>query len=353
MPIKRREENRGLPSRWQFKHGAYSYRVPPGDEHLWDGKKQFRLGKTLSEAHTAFGLRVKAPDRINTIGALLDRYGIQVVPTKAKKTQTGNRIFIKSLREAMGEWPLDQLRPQHIYKYVQERGGVIAHREIEVLSHAFTKAVEWGLIATHPFKGQVRLTGHAARDRYIEDWEVLECLQLAPMRKLGSVLMIQAYIRLKLLTGLSQGDLLRLEPGRHFKDDGIHVQRHKTKSKTGKRTIYEWNEDLRAAVDLAKAARPVDISPFLFCNKRGQGYVNEDNGESFGWRSMWQRFMDRLLAETKVSERFTEHDLRAKVASDAETLERARALLQHADSRTTDAIYRRKPERVKPARGAA
>ena len=46
---------------------------------------------------------------------------------------------------------------------------------------------------------------------------------------------------------------------------------------------------------------------------------------------MWQRFMDRVLAETKVKERFTEHDLRAKVASDAASLDKARALFQHAD----------------------
>ena len=36
----------------------------------------------------------------------------------------------------------------------------------------------------------------------------------------------------------------------------------------------------------------------------------------------------------------------AKVASDAVSLEQARALLAHADSRTTDRIYRRKAERV-------
>lgn len=57
------------------------------------------------------------------------------------------------------------------------------------------------------------------------------------------------------------------------------------------------------------------------------------------------------MAETKVTERFTEHDLRAKCASDAVTFEHARALLSHADSRTTDAIYRRKPERVRPLGG--
>jgi len=93
------------------------------------------------------------------------------------------------------------------------------------------------------------------------------------------------------------------------------------------------------------------LSPFLFAKRDGQGYIDEMSGEAHGWDSMWQRFMDRVLAETKVTERFTEHDLRAKCASDATSLEHARALLAHADARTTDAIYRRKPERVRPLGG--
>lgn len=59
-----------------------------------------------------------------------------------------------------------------------------------------------------------------------------------------------------------------------------------------------------------------------------------------------------MLAETKVIERFTEHDLRSKCASDATSLEHARALLSHADARTIDAIYRRKPERMRPLGGS-
>jgi len=60
--------------------------------------------------------------------------------------------------------------------------------------------------------------------------------------------------------------------------------------------------------------------------------------------------MDRVLKETRVKERFTEHDLRARCASDAETLEHAQGPLARADSATTNQIYRRKPERVKPLR---
>jgi hypothetical protein len=58
--------------------------------------------------------------------------------------------------------------------------------------------------------------------------------------------------------------------------------------------------------------------------------------------------MDRVLKDTNVKERFTEHDLRAKCASDADSLEHARSLLSHVDSAVTKRIYRRKPERVQP-----
>ena len=54
------------------------------------------------------------------------------------------------------------------------------------------------------------------------------------------------------------------------------------------------------------------------------------------------------MAETKVKEHFTEHDLRAKVASDADSLEHAKDLLSHSDSGITAKIYRRKATIMKP-----
>lgn len=362
MPRKRHPENKGLPSRWRLAHGAYYFQVPPGLESQWDGKKMFRLGKTLPEAYRTWSSRIEWQSEAKNIAALLDRYLMEVVPSKAPMNQTLNAIWIKQLRSVFGDMPLTTIKPQHIYKYVDMRsmkkvaangrvtgGRTAAHREIEILSHAYTKGVEWGYIDRHPFKGEVRLKGEKPRDRYVEDWEVLECLSLSNTRKKGSVLAIQAYMRLKLMTGMSRSDMLRLTAS-NMKGDGIHIQRHKTAASTGKRTIYEWTPELRAALDMAKAARPA-LSPFIFCNRKGEGYINEQTGESHSWDSMWQRFMDRVLRETKVENRFTEHDLRAKCASDADTLEHARALLSHADARTTDAIYRRKPERVKPLGG--
>ena len=362
MPRPRSAHNKHLPKGWAHEHGAYFYSVPRGLESMWDGKRRFRLGVTLPEAYRVWAERIGRNENAKTIADLLDRYAMEVVPKKAPKTRLENVRHVAQLRGVFGGLRLDEMRPQVVYKYVDKRrvkkrdektgkikGGLtVALREVEVLSHVFTKAVEWGYIDRHPFKGEVRLEGEKPRDRYVEDWEVVECLALASRRKKGSVLAIQAYMRIKLLTGLARSDLLRIVMS-DLKDDGIHTQRHKTRETTGKRTIYEWTDELRAAVDMAKEARP-KLSPFLFCNRDGADYMDEDTGEAHGWDSMWGRFMQRVLAETKVVERFTEHDLRAKCASDAETLEHARALLAHADSRTTDRIYRRKAEKVKPLR---
>ena len=361
MPRQRSKINQGLPKRWRLVHGAYYYQVPPGLEAMWDNKKMFRLSDKLHEAYQVWGSRVGRIAEAKTIGQLLDRYALEEIPKKAPSSQSSNRNQLVVLRRVFGEHPLFPFAPKLVYQYVDKRsvkkknpvtgkvtgGRIAAHREMELLSHAFTKAVEWGYIDRHPFKNEVRLTGETPRDRYIEDWEIIEMLSLDSKRKKGSVLMIQAYLRLKLLTGLAQGDLLRLQE-EQCKPEGLLNQRHKTKGSTGKKTLYEWTPELKAAVELAKQSRSSRHTTYLFCNKHGQGYVNEVTGTAAGWKSMWQRFVARVIAETKVTEPFTEHDLRAKVGSDASTLEHARALLAHADSRTTERIYRRKAEVVKP-----
>ncbi len=345
MPQKRNLENKGYPPRWRVLHGAIYYRVPKGMEALWDGKQLFRLGSTGAEAYREWATRTERQVKSDTINQLLDRYAQEVIPTKEPTTQRNNIFELKQLRTVFGEMRLTDIEPKDIYGFRDRRTAkTSAKREIALLSHALTKAVEWGYISRHPFKGEVRLAGEKPRTRYVEDWEILECLSLPSVRKQGSIRAIHAYIRIKLLTGLRRGDLLRLRVAQ-IQDEGIRV----VTGKTGKPVIYEWSPELRDAVNMAIAARPVDVGPFLFCNARGLSYIDE-TGDASGFASMWQRFMVRVLDETKVTERFTEHDLRAKAASDADSLEHARQLLAHADSKLTQRVYRRKPERVRPTK---
>lgn len=345
MPRKRNKENSGLPAGWRKKNGAIYYQVPARQRHLWDNKQLFRLGKNEVEAYQEWIKRIQVKQDIRTIGQLLRKYEIEIVPGKSRQSQKKNIFELKQLRGVFGNMNIEDLEPQHVYKYMTNRSSkAAAQRERALLSHVFTMAVQWGYIRKHPFKGEIRVENAKPRTRYVEDWEVVECLALPAMRKKGSVTAIQSYIRLKLLTGLRKADLLRLRVS-DFKEDGLHV----SISKTGKTMVYKRSLELDRAIEDARTARPVDISPFIFCNKRGESYVSAE-GEVSGWKSMWQRFFKRVLEETKVAESFTDHDLRAKVASDAESLERAKELLAHADSRITQKVYRRKAEIIKPVR---
>lgn len=103
-----------------------------------------------------------------TIGNLLDRYALEVISTKKPKTQDNDLYFIKKIRAVFCDMPLLAIKPRHLYQYHDKRDAkVSAKREVSLLSHAYQKAVEWGYIDKHPFKGEVILGGEKPRDRYI------------------------------------------------------------------------------------------------------------------------------------------------------------------------------------------
>lgn len=340
-PKPRRSENVGLPARWRLKHGAYYYRVPEDQAHLWDGKKEFRLGKSLNEAYRTWATRLDLYSDAKSMADLLDRYALEVIPDKAPKSQESNRISIRKLRPVFGHMPITAVKPMHVYKYRDLRGKdgkTAANRDIEVLSHAFTKAIEWGYCENHPVKGKVRKFSTPPRTRYVEDWEIQEVLKVASP-------FLQTYIHLKLLTGLRRGDLLSIKIS-DIKDDGLHVHPRKSRNTTGKKLIIELTPELSEILNGIKGNAKKITSIWLFHTRLGQPYIKAD-GSANAFDSLWQRFMKKALKKTDLKERFTEHDLRAKAASDTE-LEHAQKLLGHASSETTERIYRRKAEMVKP-----
>ena len=338
MPKPRKAENRGLPARWRFKHNAYYYRVPENDRRLWDGKSEYRLGKALHEAYRVWADRIEAHNDAKSMADLLDRYLLETVPAKAPKTQESNQISIRRLRPVFGDMPIVAIKPRHAYQYrdkvTKKHGPASANRDLEVLSHSLSKAVEWGYLDRNPIKGQVRKNSIPRRERYVEDWEIEEALTVASP-------MLRAYIVSKLLTALRRADLLRLRAA-HLHKEGIAVMT----SKTGARLVIQWTDELKTAVDAVLAARPKDIVPWIFCTRSGDCYVKPD-GSANAFDSLWQRFMTRVVTKTKVVERFQEKDLRKKTASDM-NLETARHLLGHTSAATTKRHYRLLGSHVQP-----
>jgi len=58
--------------------------------------------------------------------------------------------------------------------------------------------------------------------------------------------------------------------------------------------------------------------------------------------------MDKVMADTRATDRFQERDLRAKVATDSNTLQETSERLGHSDTGITQRVYRRKPIVIEP-----
>lgn len=340
---KRADINMGMPEGWRWLNGAWRYRVPVAVRHLWDNRQTFTLGKSLSEAWGEWTKRVDVSGDVHTVGQLLDRYAMEGMTENAPKTKTDKLYYIKELKGVFGKQPIAHIQPKDVYGYYNARTAkVAAKREIALLRHAFTMAVQWGLINAHPFKWELELKGEKPRTRLVTQDEIVVVLSLEPTRDGNEATpMLQAYIRLKLMLGLRRGDMLRLGDA-NWTDKGLLVPINKT----GDEVIYTRTDALEQAWAAAKACRHAAIAPWLFCTRRGKPYLDEAKGTAHAFNSIWQRFMARV--EKAGVERFHEHDLRAVVASNAESLEHARQLMTHSSANTTNRIYRRGPEKVSP-----
>jgi integrase len=344
-PRKRLPYNRKLPERWVFKHGAYYYRPRKHELHLFDNKAWFRLGRELHTAHRVFADRIEITADITTMAELCDRYEVEILPGKAPATQRSNTYSLQRIRLAFcaKHNPVRALRPIHIRQYKDavaiKQSKKKANLDLEVLSHLFTMAIEWGVIDEHIMTDKrVRKFSLPARDRYVNDAE------LAAFREVAGEF-LNAYVDLKGITGLRKGDLLSIKLS-DLQPDGLHVRQRKT----AKPIIFRWSPALRAAVERIKALpRPVG-SVWLFCTRDGQPYIKPD-GTTSGFDSIWQRRMKKAVSDTALTERFRENDLRAKVASDADSDNRAQELLDHSDAATTRKHYRRKGRLITPAGG--
>lgn len=321
-----RNQGKHLPKRMYERSGSYYFVDHEG--------KWINLGREYGRAIEKYNRLNDDPVEVHTIGDLIERYMREVSPTKAPSTHKSNQKHAKYLRAAFGRIQPSDLTARAIYQYMDARKATVsANRELAMLSHMFTKAIRWGVADSNPC---LRIERHPEkpRDRYIEDWEYQAFRKFVPAQ-------LAAYMDLKLLTGLRQGDMLALKIDQ-LKDDGIHV----LVSKTKRQIIIRWSDHLRVAAEAVIATKttyPAKESPYLFCTRRGEQYTSD------GFRTIWQRWMVNALKQGVLKERFREHDLRAKTGSDAD-LAHAVSLLAHLDRKTTQKHYRRKAEIVEPLR---
>ena len=169
-----RKRDQHLPPRVYFLHGAYYFFEKNGPAH--------HLGRDLPAALLEYGKLMELPDKAKSMHHLFDRYMAEVAPKKAERTYKDHQKHILPLRAFFGQMRADDVRPQHIYQYLDVRGQkapVQANREKSLLSHIFTMAIRWGAVDHNPCR-EVKRLPEKPRDRYIEDAELEAFCTIAP-----------------------------------------------------------------------------------------------------------------------------------------------------------------------------
>lgn len=334
-----------LPSRVYVKHGAYYYDVPESDRHLWDGKSWYRLGSDYQKAIAHFKERsIRSAMTETSLGYLINEWVDAHVMNSNKIRPATRRSYLAALKHLTPVFEfvdVKNISRKYIRQYFDMRkkaSHTSAHREIEVLRTFLNWCVDMEYVDFNP-ANKLRFHKPAPRERYVTDDEVEFFLRTA-----GPLLNL--YVPLKIYTGARKNDLLSITRN-DWLPDGLFVGDRKSfRVNTGRKSrgrIFARTPQLENIMEkiLDQAG---DV--FLFCTKNNQPYINFDEDTTTAFDSIWQRAKQRAI-KAGLPEPFQERDLRAKTATDAETLEEARAVLGHSSTLMTRTVYRRKPEIVK------
>lgn len=330
-----RKRTTGLPSYcYKDRRNGRLFMLHPAG--MVDGKLKLRrvtyadLDALLAAWRSVWG--EAARQGIATVGQLLDALLVDVAARLKKgeiaaSTAADYTKCIGSLRKVWGEVRVEDVDAPALYAWQEARGAPVrANRERTVLFEAFKLAVKRGVVRDNPVRF-LATNKERPRDRYVTDAEFMAVYEHAPA-------IVQAAMLLAVVTGLRQGDILRIRRA-DFGPDGLTVRT----SKTGKVLVFAWTEGLRRAVLAAVGAREF-IPLVLLATERGGAYTSD------GFRTLWQRAITAALAAGDLRHRFTFNDLRAKAGSESLDWK----LLGHLDQRTFERVYNRLPRQVTPSR---
>jgi len=318
---RKRKYDKHLPRRMYLRRASYYLVETSG---TW-----INLGQDFASAMAKYGELVGAHRHCITLGDVIERYRIDVLPYKAHKTQKEQGRQLEKLANVFGELRPEDITPQYIYRYMDSRlkTPTAARHEVSLLGHVFNKAIRWGAAKENPVQ-LIAKPRSKPRDRYVTDDEFLAVYNLASPR-------LQIAMDLALLTGLRRGDLLSLTRNQLI-EDGILVKTRKT----GKAIIIEYTSDLTSVLERARKLAPQVPGHYLIRTLSGSPYTPS------GFSANWKRLM-RKAVKTGV-EPFTFHDLRAKSASDTADINEASARLGHTSVAMTQRVYVRAPRKVRP-----
>jgi integrase len=326
------------------------------------GKRiEIALGRDLNEAKRKWAeLECKpAPAHTSCMKFIFERYEREIVPIKAARTQSDNRLSFVPLRQVFDSAPIDAITPQHIAQYRDKRKSkakgaapdtpatVRANREIALFSHVWNMAREWGYTAKeNPCKG-VRKNKETPRDYYADDavWNAVHALAADELKDAMDL----AY-----LSGQRPADVLKMTFG-DVREGALEVRQNKTQ----KRLRIILNDENGVPSQLGQVldrirSRPRKVpSPHLIATPAGAPLnkhtlrVRFDSARQRAATAAQEAGQDELAKRIR---QFQFRDIRPKAASEIADLLAASKLLGHSEQEITKKVYRRVGESVRPTR---
>lgn len=239
------------------------------------------------------------------------------------KTLRDYALQAVTVGKVFGTMRLGDVTQAHVYTYLRKRGNVAGNRERDLLRAVYNHAANIGYTGTNPAQGMRARNTESPRRRYVTDDELARLVLAARGR-------FAYLIQFLYLTGMRVGDAIAL-PLTAASDDGIRW----SEGKTGRPRFVEWSDALRLTWKAAAGAR-IGAQP-AFLGQRGPYTLD-------GAESTWARVRERAgVVDVRL------HDLRRKAGSDL-PIDRAQALLGHADSAVTRRHYHVLADGVKPVK---
>lgn len=316
-----------LPPRMYLKGRSYWYAANGG----W-----INLGRDLSIARTKWAELENTNAPAETMSGVIGRYLREVAPEKAASTQAGNKLESATLTKVFGLMKPADITAADVWNFMQARAKtskVRANRERSLLQDIMRHAIMWGHCKDNPVR-EVKPFKETPRTRYVTDAEFDAVKKIAPP-------LVAALMDLARLTGQRRGDLLSLRRDA-ITDEGLMISQGKTARSRPVQICIAWTPALRAAVSALKELKRPIASTSLVTRNDGSPMSLD------GWKTAWQRTMDKAIAEGAIATRFHFHDLRAKTITEMKEGGRdARALSGHASDAMIEKVYDRR--RVKKA----
>lgn len=324
---KRKKRASPLPPGVHFKHGAYYFVARTEGRRKW-----INLGRDFSVALQRYAeLAGATQHRATTIVVAMARHLAVMAGRLKEDTLAGYQQSARRLAPVFGHMALEDLRRDHIYKYLVMRGNVAANRDRAFLSAVYTHLLNTGLFdGANPCRGLQYRNPENPRQRYISDEEFEKLISALP-RKLA-LMVLWSY-----LTGMRESNMLRMKVSDASAGGVTYTPVKGRKGKPVKPVLIEWTDELREVWKEAVGAR-IGAVP-LFPTRDGTQYSRDS------FQSIWQRWQKKVgIPDLRW------HDIRRKTGSDSASDAEATERLDHADGATTKKHYRAKPKHIKPIR---